>query len=236
MNCLAVDDEPLALKLLQDNISKLSYLHLVGSCTNAFEAMAVLQEKSVDLLFIDIQMPGLSGLQFVSSLPNQPLVIFITAYKQHAIESYDLAAVDYLVKPVSLERFVKACNRAKEIHDLKWMKDQSKEAGTADFMFVTMDYSQVKLNFSDIVMIEGLRDYLKIHLGSSNKPLIIRSSLRSIEQELPAGRFIRVHKSYLLSIRHITAVRKNSVFIKDLELPIGETYKEAVDRLTKNHS
>ncbi len=232
MNCIAVDDEPLALKLLQDNISKVPYLKLVATCSDAFEAVQVLQEQKVDLIFVDIQMPGLSGLQFISSLENKPLVIFITAYKQHALESYDLAVVDYLVKPVSLERFIKACNRAKEMFDLKSLRNQSKNELPNDFMFVTVDYSQVKLKFDDIVLIEGLRDYLKIHLNSSKKPLIVRGSLKAIEQELPAHKFIRVHKSYLLSIEHITAIRRNSVFINELELPVGETYREAVDKLT----
>jgi two-component system, LytTR family, response regulator len=234
MNCIAIDDEPLAMKLLQDNISKVSYLNLVASCADAFEALRVLQEQVVDLIFIDIQMPGMSGLQFISSLENKPLVIFITAYKQHALESYDLAVVDYLVKPVAIDRFMKACNRAKEIFELKQLKVQSKSTGPNDFI-LTVDYSQVKLKFNDIIMIEGLRDYLKIHLHSSKSPLVVRGSLKSIEAELPADQFIRVHKSYLLSIENITAVRKNSIFIKDLELPIGETYRESVDRLTKRN-
>ncbi len=236
MNCIAVDDEPLALKLLQDNITKVSYLNLVGTCANAFEAVTALQKTSVDLIFIDIQMPGLSGMQFVSSLEKKPMVIFITAYKQHALESYDLAAVDYLVKPVSLDRFMKACHRAKELYDLKFLKFSGANTITSDFMFVTMDYSQVKLNFAEIILIEGLRDYLKIQLSSSKKPMILRSSLKAIELVLPAGQFIRVHKSYLLSVRHITAIRKNSIFIDNLELPIGETYREAVNRLTGNNS
>src|SRR3954454_3836935 len=125
LKCLAIDDEPLALKLLEDNISKVPYLELVASCRNAFDAMKVLQENKIDLIFIDIQMPGLTGLQFIGSLDNKPLVIFVTAYKQYAVESYDLAVVDYLVKPVSLERFIKACNRARELHDLKTNKSQS---------------------------------------------------------------------------------------------------------------
>jgi two-component system, LytTR family, response regulator len=235
INCLAIDDEPLALKLLQDNISKVSYLNLVGFCADAFEAVRVLEKQPVDLIFIDIQMPGMSGLEFISSLENKPLVIFITAYKQHALESYDLAVVDYLVKPVSMERFMKACNRAKEIYDLKALKTQTRSLPSKDFMFVTMDYSQVKLKFDDILLVEGLRDYLKIHLISSKNPLIVRGSLKSIESELPPAKFIRIHKSYLLSIEHITAVRKNSVFIRDLELPIGETYRESVDKLTKKN-
>ena len=134
LKCIAIDDEPLALKLLEDSISKVPYLNLVASCRNAFEAMKVLQEQTIDLIFIDIQMPGLTGLQFIGSLENKPLVIFITAYKQYAVESYDLAVVDYLVKPVSFERFVKACNRAKELHELKSNKNQI-TTPQADYFF-----------------------------------------------------------------------------------------------------
>jgi two-component system, LytTR family, response regulator len=236
MNCIAVDDEPLALKLLQDNISKVPYLNLVAACTDAFQAISILQDHSIDLIFIDIQMPGLSGLQFIGSLANKPLVIFITAYKQYALESYDLAVVDYLVKPVSLERFIKACNRAKEMHELKSMRQQVKNLPVNDFIFVNVDYSQVKVMVNDIVYIEGLRDYLKIHLKSTKKPLIVRASLKSMEPELPAGKFIRIHKSFLISLESITAIRKNSVFINDLELPIGETYREDVDKLIRKNS
>ena len=125
MKCIAIDDEPLALKLLQDNISKVPYLELLASCRNAFDAMKVFQENKMDLIFIDIQMPGLTGLQFIASLENKPLVIVITAYKEYALESYDLSVVDYLVKPVALDRFIKACNRAKELHELKVSKNQS---------------------------------------------------------------------------------------------------------------
>lgn len=236
MNCIAVDDEPLALKLLQDNISRVPYLNLVAACPDAFEAIRVLQEHKIDLIFIDIQMPGLSGLQFISTLQNKPLVIFITAYKQYALESYDLAVVDYLVKPVALERFIKACNRAKEMHEFRMLKQQNKNVPTNEFIFVNVDYSQVKLMFNDIIWIEGLRDYLKIHLKSTAKPMIVRASLKSIEPELPQNKFIRIHKSYILSLESITAIRKNSVFIKDLELPIGETYREEIDKLIRNHS
>jgi two-component system, LytTR family, response regulator len=236
MNCIAVDDEPLALKLLQDNISKVPYLNLVAACQDAFEAIRILQEHKIDLIFIDIQMPGLSGLQFISTLQNKPLVIFITAYKQYALESYDLAVVDYLVKPVALERFIRACNRAKEVHEFKLLKQQNKNVPTNEFIFVNVDYSQVKLMFNDIIWIEGLRDYLKIHLKSTAKPMIVRASLKSIEPELPQNKFIRIHKSYILSLESITAIRKNSVFIKDLELPIGETYREEIDKLIRNHS
>ncbi len=236
MNCIAVDDEPLALKLLADNIGKVAYLNLVATCSNAFEAMNALQENKIDLIFIDIQMPGLTGLQYISTLENKPLVIFITAYKQYALESYDLAVVDYLVKPVSLERFIRACNRAKELYDLKTIKNISPEPLPQEYFFVNSDYSQIKVMFNDITWMEGLRDYVKIYLKNSNKPLVIRSSLKSIEEQLPSNKFIRIHKSYLISVESIIAIRKNSVFIKDKELPVGDTYREAVDKLITKKS
>lgn len=233
MNCIAVDDEPLALKLLADNVSKVAYLKLVASCTDAFEAAKALHENTVDLIFIDIQMPGLTGLQLVSTLQNKPLVIFITAYKQYALESYDLAVVDYLVKPVALDRFIKACNKAKELYELKSLKQQPIAINTKEFFFANVDYSQVKIMFSDIIWVEGVRDYIKIYLRSDNKPLLIRSSLKAIEQELPFSKFLRIHKSYLVAIESITSIRKNMVFIKNMELPVGETFREGVERLMR---
>ena len=233
INCIAVDDEPLALKLLQDNISKVPFLVLVRACHDAFEAMTALQENKIDLVFIDIQMPGMTGLQFIGSLENKPLVIFITAYKQYALESYDLSVVDYLVKPVAIDRFIKACNRAKELYDLKEAGRQTGLAPSKDYIFLTADYSQIKVLYEDIIWIEGLRDYIKINLKSTKKPLIIRSSLKAIEQELHNNKFIRIHKSYLVSINEITAVRKNSIFLREKELPIGETFREAVEKFIR---
>ena len=233
MNCIAVEDEPLALKLLQDNISKVPFLKLVAACNDAFEAMKALQENKIDLVFIDIQMPGLTGLQFIGSLENKPLVIFITAYKQYALESYDLSVVDYLVKPVALDRFIKACNRAKELHELKAIKQYNTVQSSVEYFFLNVDYSQVKVMFEDIIWIEGLRDYIKINLKSTKKPLIVRTSLKAIELELSPNKFIRIHKSYLVAISEITAVRKNSIFINEMELPVGETFREAVEKLTR---
>ncbi len=233
INCIAVDDEPLALKLLQDNISKVPFLKLVSACNDAFEAMKALQENKIDLVFIDIQMPGLTGLEFIGSLENKPLVIFITAYKQYALESYDLSVVDYLVKPVPLDRFIKACNRAKELNELKVMKQQHTIQPSIEYFFLNVDYSQVKVMFDDIIWIEGLGDYIKLNLKSTKKPLIVRASLKAIETELPPYKFIRIHKSYLIAIAEITAVRKNSVFINEIELPIGETFRVAMDKLIR---
>ena len=233
INCIAVDDEPLALKLLQDNISKVPFLKLAAACNDAFEAMKALQENKIDLVFIDIQMPGLTGLQFIGSLENKPLVIFITAYKQFALDSYDLSVVDYLVKPVPLERFIKACNRAKELYELKAIKQHNAVQPSIEYFFLNVDYSQVKVIFDDIIWIEGLGDYIKINLKSTKKPLIVRTSLKVIEPELSPNKFIRIHKSWIVAISEIKAVRKNNIFIKEMELPVGETFRDIIDKLIR---
>ncbi|HLI93473.1 MAG TPA: LytTR family DNA-binding domain-containing protein [Puia sp.] len=229
LRCLAVDDEPLALQLLTDYIRKVPFLDLVATATDAFEAARVLQEKQVDLLFIDIQMPGLTGLQFIQSLAKRPMVIIITAYKKFAPEGFDLDVVDYLVKPVGMDRFLKACNKAQELHDLRTSKTT---VADAEFFFVNVDYSLVKVVFSDIVWVEGSGDYVKVHLKSAPKPLLIRTTAKTLESELPPDKFLRIHKSYIVSKAAITAVRKNSVFIGELELPVGETYRDILRQLT----
>ncbi|MFA6060176.1 MAG: response regulator transcription factor [Taibaiella sp.] len=233
INCIAVDDEPLALGLLADNISKVPYLKLEASCNDAFEATKVLKEKNIDLVFIDIQMPGLTGLQFISSLQHKPMVILTTAYKQYALDGYQLNVVDYLLKPVDMARFMAACNKAQELYELRNTVNRKSESTTQDYFFINVDYSLMKVVFKDIIWIEGLRDYVKIYLKSTpGKPLVTRVSIKSLEEQLPASLFIRIHKSYIISVDSITSVRKNSVFIKDQELTVGETYKEVIRNLT----
>lgn len=233
IKCLAIDDEPLALDLLKDNIGKVPFLDLVGTCVNAFEAMEVMQEKEVDLIFVDIQMPGLTGLQFIGSMEKKPMVIFITAYKQYALESYDLAVVDYLVKPVSLERFVKACNRAKELFKLKSSKNNLVHAPVKEHFFVNVDYSQRKLKFNDIIWMKGYGDYIKFYLKNTDNPLVVRISFKDLEMELPPNKFIRIHKSHLVAIDEITSIRKNSVFLGEKEISIGEAFRENIEQLFK---
>jgi DNA-binding LytR/AlgR family response regulator len=232
LRCIAVDDEPLALDLLEDNISKLPYLQLTARCSNAFEAITVLQEQPVDLIFLDIQMPGLTGLQFIHSMAEKPMIILVTAYEKYALEGFNLDVVDYLVKPVSMDRFIKACNKARELFQLRIRDKETGSPVHADYFFVNVDYSLLKVNTEDITWIEGLRDYIKIHLKSSSRPVITRMSMKAIEEQLPSSRFIRIHKSYILSIKGITAIRKNSVFIGELELPVGESYRDALAALT----
>ncbi len=232
IRCLAIDDEPLALELLEDNISKVPFLTLVAACDNALEAMKIMQQESIDLLFLDIQMPGLTGLQFIQSMPAPPMIILITAYEKYALEGFNLAVTDYLVKPVSLDRFVKACNKAKQLFDLRAQPKNAGTATTPGYFFVNVDYSLVKITISDIIYIEGLKDYIKIHLKSSSRPLVTRMPIKTIEEQLPSQEFIRIHKSYIVSVAFVTAVRKSSVFIDQLELPVGDSYRESVTNLT----
>ena len=229
--CLAIDDEPLALELLEDNIRQVPYLKLEGTCSNAFEALKFLQEQTVDLIFLDIQMPGLTGLQFIQSLTNRPMIILITAYEKFALEGFNLDVVDYLVKPVPLDRFIKACNKAWELFNLRSKKAENPSSSEPEFFFVNVEYSLVKVEFADIQWIEALKDYMRIYLKSSSKPIITRMSMKAIEEELPLSKFIRVHKSFIVSVSAITSVRKNSIFIGAEEIPVGENYKDSVNIL-----
>ena len=231
LRCLAIDDEPLALELLEDNIRQVPYLKLEGTCSNAFEALKFLQEQTVDLIFLDIQMPGLTGLQFIQSLTNRPMIILITAYEKFALEGFNLDVVDYLVKPVPLDRFIKACNKAWELFNLRSKKAENPSSSEPEFFFVNVEYSLVKVEFTDIQWIEGLKDYIRIYLKSSSKPIITRMSMKAIEEELPSSKFIRVHKSFIVSVSAITSVRKNSIFIGAEEIPVGENYKDSVNIL-----
>jgi DNA-binding LytR/AlgR family response regulator len=231
LRCLAIDDEPLALDLLEDNIGKIPFLKLVSKCGDAFEAIRIMQGSQVDLVFLDIQMPGMTGLQFIESLAEKPMVILLTAYKQYALEGYSLNVVDYLLKPVEFRRFEVACNKARELFELKNARQQMISEPVKDYMFIQADYSRIKISFTGILYIEGLKDYLKIHLKNS-RPVITRMTLKEMEEQLPAGGFIRIHKSYIVSVAGITMVRKNSVLIQDAELPVGETYKDNITRLT----
>jgi two-component system, LytTR family, response regulator len=232
IKCIAIDDEPLALELLADNISKIPYLQLVASCDNAMEVMQILQQEPVDLIFLDIQMPGLTGLQFIQTLKEKPMFILVTAYEKYALDGFNLDVVDYLVKPVALDRFIKACNKANELFQLKTKPKASTTENNTSFFFVNVDYSLLKIIFDDITYIEGLKDYIKIHLKSTSKAVITRMSMKSLEDQLPASQFVRIHKSYVVSLKHVTAVRKNSVFLDALELPVSDNHRNAIAVLT----
>jgi DNA-binding LytR/AlgR family response regulator len=234
MSCLVVDDERLVRELLEDNIRQIPYLRLAGSCKNALEAAELLQREKVDLLFLDIRMPRLTGLQFLQSLRDPPLVILVTAYEQYALEGFNLNVVDYLLKPFAFERFLKACNRAYDLMKLQGAAETAAAAGAAagpEEFFVHVEYTLVKIVVADIAFVEGLKDYIKIHLVSSSRPVLTRMSMKAIEEKLPATAFVRTHKSYLVATRRITAIKRDFVCLGPVEIPIGEAYKRNIDQL-----
>lgn len=229
LKCIAVDDEKLVLDLLVDNIGQVPFLQLVKRCRNAMEAAEALHEQPVDLIFLDIQMPGLNGLQFLQSLKHPPMVIMITAYKEYALDGFNLDVVDYLLKPVSFERFLKACNKAQELYTLQQKATPKEE--TPDYFFVYVEYVQVKISIPAILYIEGMKDYVKIFLNNSSKPVITKMSMKAIQEKLSAFRFVRTHKSFIVAADKVTAVKRDLLCIGALELPLSEGYKADIEKI-----
>ncbi|MFZ6010445.1 MAG: LytR/AlgR family response regulator transcription factor [Bacteroidota bacterium] len=234
MTCLAIDDEALSLDLLEDNIKKIPFLKLIRKCNNAIEANQFLQSQSVDLIFLDIQMPGLTGIQFLQGFSRTPpLIIFVTAYEQYAIEGYNLDVVDYLLKPVSFERFFKAMNKAQE----KYQTRKSNHMHVpVEYLFVNSEYNLVRIDFKDIAYVKGLKDYVKIYLTSSARPVITRMSMKSLEEKLAPDHFIRVHKSYIIAIDKITSIRKGRINIMKEVIPISDHFKDNLYRFINPQS
>lgn len=230
MRCIIVDDEQLVRELLEDNISQIPFLQLIKTCKNPLEAIEMLQTEQIDLIFLDIQMPRLNGLQFLQTLNNPPLVILVTAYEKYALEGFDLNVVDYVLKPFSFERFLKACNRANDLFKLKQSGKVVETDNPEDF-FVNVEYTLVKIVVADIDYIEGLKDYIKIHLSSSAKPVLTRMTIKAIEEKLPPPAFIRTHKSFLAAANKITMVKRDFVYIGQKEVPVSESYKENITRI-----
>lgn len=244
LRCLVVDDEPLALDLLEDNISKVPFLELVARCQNGFEAIDALNKNSIDLIFLDIQMPGLTGIQFLNTLQAaRPMVIFITAYEKFAIQGYDLNVLDYLLKPVAFERFYTSCQKAKELHDLKTLQSQllNPHSSTSnpnntegsDFFFVNANYGHTKIVFTDISHVESMRDYLKIYLSSQVKPVITRMTLKSMEEKLTGQPFLRVHKSFIVATSKIDSIQTRAVILGKHRIPVSDSYKDVLTSLLK---
>ena len=224
INCLAIDDETPALDILEDNIRRIPFLNLAGRCKNAYAAMESLQKTSVDLLFLDIEMPGISGLSFLKSLPNKPMVIFITAYRNYAVEGFELDVLDYLVKPVAFDRFLKAVNKALEYQGFK-----QKEGGPVfpDFLFIHTEYQLTKVVLQEITYIEGLRNYIKIHFSDTTKPILSKLSLKAFEEKLPPGKFIRVHKSFIVSLDKISSIRNDVIRIGQRDIPLSKGCRDS---------
>jgi len=223
MNCIAVDDEPLALNLLSVYIKKTPQLNLCGTFTDPFSAIEFLKENKIDLMFLDIEMPDLTGIQLLKTISNSPLVIFTTAYSQYAVDGFNLDAVDYLLKPIEFDRFIRAVNKASEYGQ----KPASASAGTTnqqDYIFVKSEYQLVKITLSEILYIEGLDDYVKFYTNS--KPILSLMSMKSLMQKLPTDQFIRVHRSFIVPIGKIESVQKNRIKIGEKLIPVSDGYSE----------
>jgi DNA-binding LytR/AlgR family response regulator len=232
MKCVIIDDEPLAVDVLETYVNKIGGMEIVAKCNNPLEAITILNKHQVDLVFLDIEMPNLTGLDLVKTVENIPQFIFTTAYPQHALEGFELNATDYLVKPIPFKRFLKAVSRAKEQCELLKQSVEpqvhiSSEENNNDFIFVKSEYENIKVNVQDIEYIEGLKDYIKIHLKDQVKTLLTLSSFKAILEKLPSN-FIRTHRSYIINIDCIRALQKSNVVIRDIRIPIGETYKKEV--------
>ena len=230
MKCVIIDDEPLAVDLLKDFVSKVDSLELISTFNNAIDAVSFINQNNVDLIFLDIQMPHFSGIEFLNTIEKKPLIIFTTAYSDYAVEGFNLGAVDYLVKPIPFHRFLKSVVRAQQILIPTAIQTISESTTVPeleqDFMFVRAEYENVKMNFSDILFIEGLKDYVKIYT-TDNKFILTLISLIKLENLLFSKGFSRIHRSYIINIKHVKSIQKNKVLISDKRIPISESYKNA---------
>lgn len=224
LNCLLVDDEPLALDLLENYVRRTSFLSLAGRCGNAIEALQFLREKAVDLVFSDIQMPELNGLELSKILDPGVKVIFTTAFEQYALEGFRVDALDYLLKPVSYPEFLKAANKAWEWFEMKQAGKNVKH--NTDSIFVKSDYKLVKIELQQICYIEGLKDYVKIYREGVAQPVVSLISMKSLEEMLPGETFIRVHRSYIVNLEKVNLIERNRIIFGKTYIPVSDSYKE----------
>jgi len=229
LNCIAIDDEPLALGLVCSFIEKTPFLKLKGRFLSAVEALNTINDNEADLIFLDIQMPDLNGIELarvLESRPHKPRIVFTTAYNQFAIESYKVDALDYLLKPFNYEEFLRAAQKALHYKELtaKAPTDAKEED---EYLFVRIEYQLVRIALNDILYIEGLKDYVKIWLENNPKPLMTLTSLKALEEKLPARRFMRVHRSFIVSLGKIISVTRNTLQIGGINIAVGDQYKEA---------
>lgn len=230
--CLLVDDEPLAIEVLEKYIEAVDQLQVVGTCRNAFQAMEFLQKNSVDLIFLDIHMPKLTGTSFVRTLQHPPKIIFTTAYKEHAIDAFELDAVDYLLKPISLERFLRAVNKLTKTTFTHPEEISVISEAASGFIYFRSDRKMVKLFYDEILYIESIKDYIKI-VREGNAPLLVKQSISSTEELLPPNLFLRIHRSFIVALQKITAFTNNDVEIQRMEIPIGRLYKPQLQKIAE---
>lgn len=235
MKCVIIDDEPLAIDIIETYIQKVGGMEIIAKCNNPLDAITILNKSQVDLVFLDIEMPNLTGIDLVKAVENIPQFIFTTAYPQYALDGFNLNATDYLVKPIPFHRFLKAVSKAKAKYELEKVssgratsyKHQSNEVNS-NFIFIKSEYDNIKINTEDIKYLQGLKDYIKIYIKDSNKTVLTLSSFKEIQDKLPSNQFLRVHRSFIVNISFIKSVQKTKIIIDDIRIPIGETYKKKV--------
>jgi len=230
LRCIVVDDEPLAVKMIENFISKTSGIVLDSSYTDPVEALAAITERKPDLAFLDIQMPDLNGLDLSHMIPSETRVIFTTAFKQFAFESYEVSALDFLLKPIRYQKFYEAIEKAKEWFSLKESAaaPQAQPAAAQDFVYLKSERTLQKVFFSDILFVVGMKDYVTFHLASSSKPLVCHLTMKAVEEMLPASGFMRVHRSYIVSLEKIDAILPgNDIEINKVLIPVSDAYKES---------
>ncbi|MGL6268576.1 MAG: LytR/AlgR family response regulator transcription factor [Chitinophagaceae bacterium] len=230
--CLLVDDEPLAIEVLEKYIEAVDQLQVVGTCRNAFQAMEFLQKNPVDLIFLDIHMPKLTGTSFVRTLQHPPKIIFTTAFKEHAIDAFELDAVDYLLKPISLERFLRAVNKLTQTTFTHPEEMPVISEATSGFIYFRSERKMVKLFYDEILYIESIKDYIKI-VREGNAPLLVKQSISSTEELLPPNLFLRIHRSFIVALQKISAFTNNDVEIQRMEIPIGRLYKPQLQKIAE---
>ena len=233
INCAIIDDEPLAAELLSSYAAKTPFLNLVGVYNSAVEAIRTLRSEPVDLLFLDIQMPELSGLEFATILPPETLIIFTTAFDRYAIDSYKVNTVDYLLKPIAYDNFLKAADKA-----LRRIVDSKKQATYAAdrFIYVKSDYKLVRIDLDDIMYIEGVKDYVRIILANSSQPVMCLMNMRTLEEYLPTPEFLRVHRSYIVHMSKVQSIDRFRFVFGDTYIPISESYKDVVNDYLSMHT
>lgn len=232
INCLVVDDEELARTLLKNYIARLPWLALAGECKNPLEVLPTLQSTPVDLIFLDIQMPEINGMELIKALKIKPLVVFTTAYPDYALDGYALDVVDYLLKPFSFDRFLQAVNKVAERlrrHPLPPEETPGAATPDKDYIMVKSEHRLLRLKFDDILYIEGMAEYVAFHTESSGRVLSLMS-LKSLENELPGDRFLRIHKSFIAAVSKVAGMEGNQILLGKAKLPLGASYREAVLR------
>ena len=227
MTAVIVDDEPLAIAVIRKYCEDIPAITVLMTFTDAVQALAYLKNEKADLLILDIQMPDISGLQLLQQLERRPMVIFTTAYAQYAVKGFELEAVDYLVKPVKSERFFKAIEKAQTLMNMRFAVESQ---AAPDHLVVKSGYSSVQVNLCDISYIEGLDDYIKIHLADEERPVVSLMSLKAMVDKLPPEQFMRIHRSFIVSLKAIRSIRRRHVYLDKAALPVGDTYMEAVHR------